>query len=265
MITDNPELASAQQQRMRETMKLTQTKLRNIEETLKRLHAQRNNLSRHHDLFTALQEHSKHLYELNKEFSTMSREANELERFETFEGIMVPFLRMQMLSDEAAGNRRQGNALEQEIASVDNYIYILNVRFAGDIHYSCRIGDGIPLKEIEMPSMILQPIVENAIQHGIHDDHENGKVLLGAERIGPEENETGRECICITVSDNGCGMTSAQLEALMKLSEDRRSWENRGNVPPGSGRRRGKPRAGLRYRLCRYRSGECHGPAGTVL
>lgn len=119
MITDNPELASAQQQRMRETMKLTQTKLRNIEETLKRLHAQRNNLSRHHDLFTALQEHSKHLYELNKEFSTMSREANELERFETFEGIMVPFLRMQMLNDEAAGNRRQGNALEQEIHDTD--------------------------------------------------------------------------------------------------------------------------------------------------
>jgi sensor histidine kinase YesM len=149
------------------------------------------------------------------------------EKTEDFLGRMADFFRYNV-------KKTGGTAtLEEEIASVDNYIYILNVRFAGDIHYSCRIGDGIPLKEIEMPSMILQPIVENAIQHGIHDDHENGKVLLGAERIGPEENETGRECICITVSDNGCGMTSAQLEALMKLSADRRSWENRGNVPPG--------------------------------
>ena len=149
------------------------------------------------------------------------------EKTEDFLGRMADFFRYNV-------KKTGGTAtLEEEIVSVDNYIYILNVRFAGDIHYSCRIGDGIPLKEIEMPSMILQPIVENAIQHGIHDDHENGKVLLGAERIGPEENETGRECICITVSDNGCGMTSAQLEALMKLSADRRSWENRGNVPPG--------------------------------
>ena len=122
MTTDNPELTSAQQQRMRETMKLTESKLRNIGETLKRLHAQRNNLSRYHDLFSAQQEHSKHLYELNKELSAMSREANELERFETFEGIMVPFLRMQMLNDEAAGNRRYGNALEQEIHDTDNKI-----------------------------------------------------------------------------------------------------------------------------------------------
>ena len=78
MTTDNTELASAQQQRMRETMKLTESRLRNIEDTLKRLNAQRNNLSRYHDLFSALQEHSDHLYELNKEFSTMSREANDL-------------------------------------------------------------------------------------------------------------------------------------------------------------------------------------------
>lgn len=122
MTTDHPELAAAQQQRMRETMKLTESKLRNIDETLKRLHAQRNNLSRYLDLFSAQQEHSKHLYELNKELSTMSREANELERFETFEGIMVPFLRMQMLNDEAAENRRYGNALEQEMHDIDRQI-----------------------------------------------------------------------------------------------------------------------------------------------
>ncbi len=119
MTTDNTELASAQQQRMRETMKLTESRLRNIEDTLKRLNAQRNNLSRYHDLFSALQEHSDHLYKLNKEFSTMSREANELERFETFESIMVPFLRMQMLNDEAARNRRQGNELEQKLHDTD--------------------------------------------------------------------------------------------------------------------------------------------------
>jgi sensor histidine kinase YesM len=148
------------------------------------------------------------------------------EKTEDFLGRMADFFRYNVKKSGGTAS------LEEEIASVDNYIYILNVRFAGDIHYSCRIGEGIPLKELEMPSMILQPVVENAIQHGIHDDHENGRVLLKAERIGPEENETGRECVCITVSDNGCGMTSAQLDALMKPPADGREA---GSSAQGSG------------------------------
>ncbi len=122
MTAESPELASAQQQRMREMMKLAQTRLRNIEDELKRLHALRNNLSRHHDLFVAQEEHSKRLYQLNKESAATSREAEDLERFETFESIMVPFLRMQLLNDEAAENRRQGNTLEQELQDTDRQI-----------------------------------------------------------------------------------------------------------------------------------------------
>lgn len=106
-------------------------------------------------------------------------------------------------------------ALSEEIASVDNYIYILNVRFSGDIHYEKHIDDSIALEGTRMPSMILQPIVENAIQHGIHDDHEHGVVTLAVDFVPENENETGTDCIRITVSDNGAGMTRRQLEAIM--------------------------------------------------
>ena len=64
--------------------------------------------------------------------------------------------------------------------------------------------------------MILQPIVENAIQHGIHDDHENGIVSLTVERVSGDENETGLACIRITVSDNGVGMTKEQIRLTNK-------------------------------------------------
>ena len=106
-------------------------------------------------------------------------------------------------------------ALSEEIESVDNYIYILNVRFSGDIHYEKQIDEGISLEETRMPSMILQPIVENAIQHGIHDDHENGIVTLAVDYAPENENETGTDCVRITVSDNGAGMTRRQLDAVM--------------------------------------------------
>ena len=104
-------------------------------------------------------------------------------------------------------------ALSEEIDSVDNYIYILNVRFSGDIHYEKQIEEGIDL-DTRMPSMILQPIVENAIQHGIHDDHENGIVTLSVDYVPENENETGTDCVRITVSDNGAGMTRRQLETI---------------------------------------------------
>ena len=51
--------------------------------------------------------------------------------------------------------------------AVKNYIYILNVRFAGDIHYSTDVDESV--LECKVPSMILQPIVENAVNHGIRN------------------------------------------------------------------------------------------------
>lgn len=46
----------------------------------------------------------------------------------------------------------------EELEAVDNYIYILNVRFAGDIHFSKEVDES--LENVRMPSMILQPVVE---------------------------------------------------------------------------------------------------------
>ena len=111
-------------------------------------------------------------------------------------------------------------ALSEEIESVDNYIYILNVRFAGDIHYEKQIDETIDLEGMRMPSMILQPIVENAIQHGIHDDHEHGVVTLTVDFVPENENETGIDCVRITVSDNGAGMTRRQLDAVMASARE---------------------------------------------
>ena len=58
-------------------------------------------------------------------------------------------------------------SLRDEIELVDNYIYILNVRFSGDIHFEKHIDES--LTNIQVPSMLLQPIVENSINYGIRD------------------------------------------------------------------------------------------------
>lgn len=96
--------------------------------------------------------------------------------------------------------------LAEEITAVDNYIYILNVRYAGDITYEKRIEADIA--NVRLPSMILQPIVENAVQHGIHDRMEDGRILLSVEQ---DEDQ-----LRITVTDNGVGMSRQEIEAVMQ-------------------------------------------------
>ena len=95
--------------------------------------------------------------------------------------------------------------LWEEVDAVDNYIYILNVRFAGDITFIKEVDEGIG--EFRIPSMILQPLVENAVQHGIHDCMETGQIKMSIHKEGSN--------LEITVSDNGAGMTPEMIQVVM--------------------------------------------------
>lgn len=105
--------------------------------------------------------------------------------------------------------------LGEELEAVDNYIYILNVRFAGDIHFSKEVDES--LENVRMPSMILQPVVENAVNHGIRDIEWEGKIYLTV---------TGdADYIRISVKDNGKGMTQEQIEGVLSGNRERRNEE----------------------------------------
>ena len=93
----------------------------------------------------------------------------------------------------------------EEVEMVDSYIYILNVRFAGDIHYEKHIDES--LLYTEMPGMILQPIVENCVNHGIREMGDRGVILLSLYE------KEGR--VCISVKDNGVGMSEEIIDKVM--------------------------------------------------
>ena len=95
--------------------------------------------------------------------------------------------------------------LEEELEAVDNYIYILNVRFAGDIHFSKKVECDV--ENVRVPSMILQPVVENAVNHGIRNIDWEGHIELSVERW--------KDHIEISVRDNGQGMTKEQIEKVL--------------------------------------------------
>lgn len=102
--------------------------------------------------------------------------------------------------------------LEDEIQLIDHYIYILNVRFSGDIKYEKMIETDI--SNVSMPSMILQPIVENSVNHGIKEMEGKGRITL---RAYEEDNE-----IIVSIKDNGAGMSKDMIDKVLngKLKED---------------------------------------------
>ncbi len=103
--------------------------------------------------------------------------------------------------------REEGDAtLEEEIRLVDNYVYILNVRFSGDIHFEKEIDES--LIGIRVPSMILQPLVENAVNYGIRNVDWEGHIELS---VFKEEDN-----LCISVWDNGAGMEKDRIRQVLE-------------------------------------------------
>lgn len=96
-------------------------------------------------------------------------------------------------------------SIENEVDLVDNYIRILNVRFSGDIHYEQQVDER--LIKVKMPGMILQPIVENAVNHGIREMGDKGHILL---RVYRDEDR-----VYISVKDNGKGMSREDIDKLI--------------------------------------------------
>lgn len=117
---------------------------------------------------------------------------------------MAAFFRYKIKRDE------KDTTLSEEIGLVDNYIYILNVRFSGDIHFVKDIQESCV--NTPVPGMILQPIVENAVNYGVRDLEREKLISL---RVFSEEEE-----IKVEICDNGIGMTKERIAEVMSGDAD---------------------------------------------
>ncbi len=114
---------------------------------------------------------------------------------------------VQVMSEFFRYNVKKGNrtvTIGEELELVDHYIYILNVRFSGDIHYEKEADPS--LNDVEMPSMILQPIVENCVNHGIREMMGEGKIKMRVYALD--------DTACIRIEDNGSGMDEETIDRL---------------------------------------------------
>ena len=94
--------------------------------------------------------------------------------------------------------------LQDELAVLDSYIELEQLRFQGDIDYQLEVDSNIDPEETYLPSMVLQPFVENAIWHGLmpKKDYGSGKISIAAKQEG--------DLLVCQIEDNGVGREKAR-------------------------------------------------------
>ncbi len=91
--------------------------------------------------------------------------------------------------------------LRQELAFLERYLQIEQTRFQDRLDVEMEIESG--LDDVLVPSLILQPLVENAIRHGIEPREDAGRVRIAARRLNG--------MLELKVSDNGPGLPEAEV------------------------------------------------------
>lgn len=107
--------------------------------------------------------------------------------------------------------------LSNEIEHARNYLLIQKMRFGNSFAYDISVEPG--LEKYYVVKLILQPIVENSIGHGLKEG-EVGHIGIKAYAEGP--------FIRFDISDNGYGMTSAKVEELMNSLKDNTVYQGVG-------------------------------------
>jgi ligand-binding sensor domain-containing protein len=94
-------------------------------------------------------------------------------------------------------------SLEQEVSTIDHYLQLERLNAGGRFDYVIDLDPNINPATMAIPVMLTQPLVENAVYHGIRGSDRQGNILLAVRQSGA--------MLRITVEDNGIGRASAQL------------------------------------------------------
>ncbi|MEO8774024.1 MAG: tetratricopeptide repeat protein [Gelidibacter sp.] len=100
-------------------------------------------------------------------------------------------------------------SLEDELDTMQLYMNIENIRFSNDINFTIQVEPGINAATIKVPSLILQPFLENALWHGLSSKNDDKQIELRVYKVD-------NDFVNISITDNGIGRTASE-----KINQDR--------------------------------------------
>lgn len=117
----------------------------------------------------------------------------------------------ELLRNSLEGRHAAEIPLDQELDLVARYLEIMQVRFGERLEVAIQVGPGVATALV--PNLILQPLVENAIKHGVSRIEGVGRIEISARRDGSR--------LVIGVRDNGAGLSSEQAKEGVGLRNTR--------------------------------------------
>ena len=101
------------------------------------------------------------------------------------------------------GSRSTSHALREEFARLRDYLELMSIRMGPRLRYTLELPE--ELAETLVPPLLLQPLVENCIRHGLEPKLEGGSITVRARRIAAAAGAQ----IELTVADDGMGLGHA--------------------------------------------------------
>ena len=98
--------------------------------------------------------------------------------------------------------------LAEEIENLKLYLELQLLRYGDKFTYEINVDKGVDLNSVEIPGMILQPYIENSIQHGFVKNIKYGKIIISIK--------LEKDLLVCTVDDNGIGFKSALKTKSLK-------------------------------------------------
>jgi two-component system LytT family sensor kinase len=114
-----------------------------------------------------------------------------------------------LMRNTLADHERITNRLGPELKSMETYLSLEQLRF----HFQFSIRTDEALDAVEIPRLLLQPIIENAVKHGVSALRERGMITITASARS--------EDLVIAIHDNGPGFQEASTGYGLKLTADR--------------------------------------------
>ncbi len=94
-------------------------------------------------------------------------------------------------------------SLAEELETVELYMNIENIRFSNEINFQTKVAPNIDIHTVKIPSLVLQPFLENSLWHGLSSKE-------GPKNIWLEISRESDQFIQISISDNGVGRAVAE-------------------------------------------------------
>jgi len=101
-----------------------------------------------------------------------------------------------------AGSRATSHPLASEFDRLRDYLELMSIRMGPRLRYALDLPD--TLRDLPLPPLLLQPLVENSIRHGLEPKIEGGEISVRARL--EKRAEDGMPQICIEVCDTGVGL-----------------------------------------------------------